>query len=420
VTLRLKLIISFLMVSLITAGTVGASAWWLFQQDFRDSIREEAFRNFSHDIRAYINRFGSWETAVQSQSFTEFVRQQRPHLPPPPQQPGTFVHPAQPPFRFLLVSPEAQVVRGTGEYAPGQTVPQSVLQQGKAIRVAGKTVFYAIPFGEPILTATDQAYLDFFKHAINMGLAIAAVVAVLLGIVFGSRLVSSVRELTQAIKGMQADGEVPQPVPVRSRDEVGLLAESFNHMSQRLAEAHSELLQSNATISLQAEELQELSLRDPLTSLYNRRYFDDHAQILMQQAMRHQHPMCIMIADLDNFKTINDRFSHTVGDKVLRQTTDILMQNMRKSDLLARFGGEEFVALFVESTLAQARERCEILRKCIEEYDWSDIADGLQVTISIGLCDELKLGTIDAMLHEADRYLYQAKASGRNRVEPVE
>ena len=418
-TLRLKLIISFLMVSLITAGTVGASAWWLFQQDFRDSIRDQAFRNFSHDVRAYINRYGSWEMAVQSQPFPEFVRQQRPHLPPPP-QPGTFLHPAQPPFRFLLVTPEGQVVNGAGEYTLGQTVPESILRQGKAIRVDGKTIFVAIPHGEPILTQTDQAYLAFFKHAINIGLAIAAVVAVLLGLVFGSRLVSSLRELTQAIKGMQPDGEVPQPVTVRSQDEVGLLAESFNHMSQRLAEAHGDLLKSNETISQQAEKLQELSLRDPLTSLYNRRYFGEHAQILLRQAVRHQHPMCIMIADLDNFKTINDSFSHNVGDKVLCQTTAILKQNMRKSDLLSRFGGEEFVALFVESTLAQARARCEILRKCIEEYAWSEIADGLQVTISIGLCDDLELGTIEAMLQEADRHLYQAKTAGRNRVEPAE
>ncbi|MEJ2657249.1 MAG: GGDEF domain-containing protein [Desulfobacterales bacterium] len=202
--------------------------------------------------------------------------------------------------------------------------------------------------------------------------------------------------------------------------EVGLLAESFNHMGQRLAETHKELLESNQTISLQAKLLKDLSLHDPLTSLYNRRYFDDHAQILMQQAVRHQHPMCIMIADLDNFKTINDRYSHSVGDEVLKQASSILKQNMRESDLLARFGGEEFVALFIESTLAQARERCETLRKCIEEYDWSGIADGLQVTISIGLCDDLELGTVDAMLQEADKHLYQAKASGRNQVEPAE
>lgn len=301
----------------------------------------------------------------------------------------------------------------------GQIVPESVLKQGKAISIHGKKVFYAIPQGDPVVTKADQAYLDFFQRAISLGLAIAAMVAVLMGLLMSGRLVRSLRDLTQAIKGMKHDGEVGAPVPVRSNDEVGELAESFNEMSQRLAEAHRELLDSNQTIRQQAETLQELSLRDPLTSLHNRRYFDEHALLMYNQAIRHQRAICIMIADLDHFKVINDRFSHSVGDEVLRRAAEILQQNTRKSDLLARFGGEEFVALFEESSLAQARKRCEILRQQIESYDWSTIADGLSVSVSIGLCDDRGLGSVDAMLQVADRHLYQAKGAGRNRVEPA-
>lgn len=419
-TLRQKLILSFLLVSLITAGTVGASAWWLLKQEFQGAILDEAFRNFSQDVQEYIELYGSWDDAVYSEPFPAFVARQRRHRPPPrpPQQPGTFTHQGQAPFRFLLLTPEGKAITPVDDIETGQLVAEEIRRQGKPIRVNGQVALYAVPQGEPILSQQDEIYLAFMQHALLIGMAIAAGVAILLGIIFGNRLVSSLEELIAAIKRMRPDGEMAEPVPIRSRDEVGQLAETFNRMNRYLTEAHRDLLDSHDTISLQAEKLQELSLRDPLTSLYNRRYFDDHSKFLMQQAARHQHPLCIMIADVDHFKSVNDKFSHSIGDQVLRQTTEIMKQNMRSSDLLARYGGEEFVALFVESTLAQARERCEILRQRLEEYDWQEIAPGLQITISIGLCDDTSLGTVNAMLQEADKNLYLAKEQGRNRVVP--
>jgi diguanylate cyclase (GGDEF)-like protein len=211
-------------------------------------------------------------------------------------------------------------------------------------------------------------------------------------------------------------GKLRQHVTVCSRDEVGFLAEAFNRMSADLAQAHQDLQQSNDTIRAQAERLQELSVRDEMTALHNRRYFNAHAAVAFAQAERYSRPFAVAIADVDHFKKINDTFSHAIGDEVLRRVAQLLADRTRESDIVARFGGEEFVVAFAETPLPEATATCERIRKAIERYPWSDLHPDLTVTITIGVDGRVARGSVEAMLAAADGRLYEGKKSGRNRV----
>jgi len=421
--LRLKLSLSFLLVSLLTVGSVGATAWWMLMRDFRDAVREQAFGNFQHDVVTYIKLYGSWEKAQDSETFPDFVHRtrDRPRLTGAPGTAGDDLppRPGQPPFRFLLLTPDGKAMRSVADYVAGQVVPEAIRQQAKPILIDGQAVLYASPIGEPLLSMQDRAYLDLMRRALLVGMVVGALVAGSLGLLFGSRLVARLRELIEAMDRMPMGGDRPLAVAVHSEDEFGHLAATFNRMSEALFVAQRELQTSNATIHAQSEQLREQSLRDVLTGLHNRRFFDEQAQTLFHQAARYRRPLCFMLADLDRFKEVNDNYSHAVGDAVLRQAAAILHANLRSSDLLARYGGEEFVAAFTESTLPQARQRCEALRRAVAAGPWEAIAPGLQVTLSIGLCDDTGLGSPAAMLDAADRQLYRAKEGGRDRVEPA-
>ena len=150
--------------------------------------------------------------------------------------------------------------------------------------------------------------------------------------------------------------------------------------------------------------------------MYNRRYFDEQASATFAQAERYAHPLSVMISDIDFFKRINDRFSHTVGNEVLRHVARLLQENTRESDIVARYGSEEFVITFLETAAAQAAHLCEKLRAVVETHDWAVIHPDLGVTISVGICSDTSLSGVEEMLCVADSRLYHAKASGRNGV----
>ena len=320
-----------------------------------------------------------------------------------------------PPFRFLLYDPGGRVVMGDGSYALGRTVPASLRASAAPIIVHGQVVVWAVPLSTPNLTARDHAYLTTINQTLLYAAVVACILALLFGWIFGDALSSELRKLTQALRAV-SEGQLQQRVEVRSRDEVGSLAEAFNRMTEELALTQAELQRSTEEVRAQAALLKEQSIRDPLTLVYNRRYFAEQAAQLYAQAIRYEHPLTVMIGDIDDFKRINDLVSHAVGDEVLRQVAQVLQSGTRASDVLARYGGEEFVIAFSETGLHSAAELCERLRARIETHPWSEVHPDLRVTISIGISDERTLGSIEAMLAAADRRMYQAKAGGRNRV----
>ncbi|HEX5338565.1 MAG TPA: diguanylate cyclase [Gallionella sp.] len=425
-SLRAKLTAMLLFASLTAALAVGGTAYWMLMQDFNASVREHAFKDFQADMQAYLGEYGSWNNARRNEPFHEFAMRRREmsgtYM---PQQGGGNIspdgkHPAIPlrdaPFHFLLLDPQGRVLLPTDGYRSGQQVAPEVVREARPISVRGKVEVLAVPLGSPQLSEQDEAYFGIMRKALLRGMLAACVLSVVMGLLLGSRLGARVRELTAAIRSMRPDGELLQQVPVHTRDEMGLLATAFNRMSSELSQAHEALKTTTAQVQQQSEQLRELSIRDALTQLYNRRYFDEQAAQFYQQAIRHDRPLCVMVGDLDHFKSINDKLSHAIGDEVLRRVAALMKQNSRRSDVVARYGGEEFVIAFVESTAEQAAVRCEELRSAIEHYPWHETHPDLRVTMSMGLSDDTSLGNIEKMLAAADVKLYEAKHGGRNRV----
>jgi len=134
------------------------------------------------------------------------------------------------------------------------------------------------------------------------------------------------------------------------------------------------------------------------------------------QSCRYQQAMSLMICDIDDFKSVNDTFSHAVGDEVLRQVARLFTQTMREADTVARYGGEEFVVLFPETSVDNAAIICDRIRAIIQNHPWHEIAPELKVTVSLGLCDDTSLGSGETMITKADDALYSAKRNGKNHV----
>ncbi|MBA4340622.1 MAG: hypothetical protein C0423_00560 [Methylibium sp.] len=170
-------------------------------------------------------------------------------------------------------------------------------------------------------------------------------------------------------------------------------------------------------LSAQTEMLHQLSREDGLTGVANRRWLDLQLAQEFERARRFAHPLSVAMLDLDHFKSINDRFTHLTGDKVLRAVATLLRDVCRRSDLVARYGGEEFMLLLVETPITPAASLCEKLRLRIEQFDWSTLHPALtSVTLSIGLESNARFDQLEGLLAAVDTRLYEAKHQGRNRV----
>ena len=315
----------------------------------------------------------------------------------------------------MLADADHKVLLGGGQFRLGEALPEAARAAARPIIVKDKTVAYVYSDGAPTPSPQEQKYLDALYNSLWWGIAAAASLATILGVLLSRGLSRSLSGLTKAVKGMHK-GELRQQVPVKGKDEVAALAGAFNEMSEQLAQSHDELSASHATIMQQAEQLRELSIRDALTQLYNRRHFDEQANTLFNQAVRHKRPLALVICDIDHFKKINDTYSHATGDVVLRHVGTILRKHMRLSDLVARYGGEEFVMAFPETPGPQAAALCDKLRTLIESYPWHEVHPDLKVTMSMGVFADIAAGSAETMLQKADALLYRAKESGRNRV----
>ena len=164
------------------------------------------------------------------------------------------------------------------------------------------------------------------------------------------------------------------------------------------------------------QRIAALATTDSLTNLPNRRGFELHVEQALQEAQRDSSPLCAVMLDLDNFKQINDRHGHLAGDEVLRSFAERLRAALRQSDILCRWGGEEFILLLKNTDRHAAHELAEKLRQHCADQRYPMGGEALQVTVSLGLSQWQPGEALHDLLGRTDRALYRAKQAGRDRV----
>ncbi len=173
-----------------------------------------------------------------------------------------------------------------------------------------------------------------------------------------------------------------------------------------------------AQLEKDVDRYKELSNRDGLTNLYNHRYFHQIIQREVERSRRYNHPLALLMIDIDNFKKINDIFGHLSGDIVLNKLSEVFINAIRCVDLIFRYGGEEFTVLLPETSKEEAKNSAERLRVLVEESQFNVLENKkASLTISIGI-SELSEDAKDKQnfIHCADQALFEAKRLGKNRV----
>ncbi|GBF33594.1 GGDEF family protein [Desulfocucumis palustris] len=192
---------------------------------------------------------------------------------------------------------------------------------------------------------------------------------------------------------------------------------ALQHQNKELMRVQEELFEAN-------KKLEHMTITDELTGCYNRRYLLQQLTREIAMAQRYGSPFSIFLCDLDNFKTINDTYGHLAGDEVLRMVVGIVRDNLRRTDVLARFGGEEFIIFLPHTDCSGADFLAEKIRAAVEAQAYTIADKVIGVTVSIGLvcvehgleADREPSEVLKVLLARADKALYQAKEKGRNRV----
>jgi len=283
----------------------------------------------------------------------------------------------------------------------------------------------------------EQPYDDAFAPVVSslgrvagLNLAIVLVVSLIATRLAGS-FVKPLGNLSAAAKRLsEGERDVEIDETSFSSDEVNLLTRTFNEMSRGLSrnaleleESHQAIESTNALLLIKNDELsqmnlvlEQLSITDCLTKLHNHRYFQEAFTRECKRSTRSQDPLSLILIDIDFFKKWNDRLGHAGGDEILRRLAEVLNQCVRETDILTRYGGEEFALLALATDLEGAVALGEKIRQSVEEQNFlTDVpSEKEELTVSVGVAcfdgDQKKLFT------QTDAALYQAKDSGRNRV----
>lgn len=232
-------------------------------------------------------------------------------------------------------------------------------------------------------------------------------------------------------------GQIVGEVPVISQDEFGNLAVQFNRLSSQLNDANArlqsrvdiadkKLMQTNRQLINQSEELRQInekfrkmSITDALTSLYNRRRFEEILETELAMSLEQGEVNSILVIDIDFFKRINDTYGHPCGDSVLRTVSRVLKSNLRKTDILCRVGGEEFVAICRRADKTAALEIGDKMQRDVEKEEIIFGNQKIDITISIGIAtsdESVATYTGESLYRNADAAVYKSKETGRNKV----
>lgn len=192
--------------------------------------------------------------------------------------------------------------------------------------------------------------------------------------------------------------------------------QALQHRKERMKH-EADMKQLVDQLTEQAEELKRIATHDELTGLYTRRYLMEEFPRILAQADRHNHPLSVIMMDIDHFKNVNDNHGHEAGDRVLRNLSKLLMKHVRTEDIVVRWGGEEIFIVLPETNIDKAEKLAERIRSIIESDEIPYNGHGVEITVSMGVAN-LKDGMDkDELFKNADEALYKAKGDGRNRVE---
>ncbi|MDO9067623.1 MAG: diguanylate cyclase, partial [Deltaproteobacteria bacterium] len=250
--------------------------------------------------------------------------------------------------------------------------------------------------------------------------ALFLVAAIALGLYLERIVIRPVRNLGEQVRRL-GDGHFDCQIDIYSRDEIGALGSAFNEMRAQLKDLYSKMWERSDELVRLNEQLEQLATTDGLTGLYNHRHFYIRLTEEVKRSKRYQHPLTLIMGDIDHFKQYNDKMGHVAGDKLLKIIAGLIAENARENDLVARYGGEEIAVILPETGLDTAQLVAERMRAIIEsspELVAIATQPGQAITMSFGVArlDEAT-DSPKGFVRLADAMLYRAKQNGRNRVE---
>jgi diguanylate cyclase len=239
-----------------------------------------------------------------------------------------------------------------------------------------------------------------------------------------TRLVESYLEKSKRYSSVLREGQAKLTTsnsPDQLKAAIRILISENQRMTEETAEHEQHLAASRAQIGrLQATlaETRHLSERDTLTSCYNRRYFDEALAASLEAARRERAPVCLVLADIDHFKKINDQYGHLIGDEVVKLFAEHFNQVASKSDTVARFGGDEFAIIMPDKSLEQAKLAVRKILEWSNQHHWTvkGVHQIGKLTASFGVSQWRQEEDAAQLMSRADANLYMSKSRGRNRV----
>jgi len=227
----------------------------------------------------------------------------------------------------------------------------------------------------------------------------------------------------EAMHGVEAEHRMMR-LMIKAESERALHeAELYRLMHMELTRAYHELQHAAAQkdelleqLRLKSQDLERLTLVDSLTGVSNRRHLEGQLQYEFERSRRLGESMTVVMIDIDDFKRVNDLFSHLVGDTTLRVVARVLQTCIRSIDIVGRYGGEEFLVILVETPACAATDICHRLCQAIRDYDWRTVhPEASDITISVGFCGDPGIDTPVGLVEAADRRMYIAKRNGKDR-----
>ena len=285
---------------------------------------------------------------------------------------------------------------------------------GHVLDFADKFIYYSFidSIGWIVVTVIDKKeimapiFLQIMMNILTIGF-IAVVFGKILSTLLGRRFIAPLVELQKRVKAVilgthdsSSDYNYPE-------NEIGAIAEDIELLTKnKLYEKNIELQNINKKLAI-------LSITDQLTGLFNRYKMNHELKQEWKRAIRYNNKFSIIMLDIDFFKKINDTYGHQAGDAVLIEISQVIRNTLRSTDIISRWGGEEFLVLCLETNLNTAKNLADKLCRTIEKHQFSI---GVTVTISGGISEFNNQKGIEKVIAEADRKLYKAKQEGRNQV----